>query len=506
MLKGTTKIELTNVKTGEKEVYQHDNMITNAVNDVLTLNPEFFKSLGAPSTTLFPVVPNLIGGILLCEEPLEEDPEKYWVPSDNPLVGYSSSAVNSTADTKRGSMNLTESGKTDDGKGYRFVFDFTTSQANGTISALGLTSSTAGSKGKGSMYQSNNGLIPINYGYTTVSDVKNSATAADYANARVMTNIVAFDAEKNLAFCVYLSAVNTITVRKIELGITSVGLFNSPTVQMYGKPYEETTLKTSTFGSVRGTSVSSALYSTFLYGEDGYIWGFEHSGNADGNSSGNATVNWIKINMEDLTFTEGTWTIAAQILSFGYHTYINAASYSYISNIRNVTRSVIHGGFLYCVNYTKTGIYKIDLSNPSNVVFLKHPSGSVNVEPIYSTSYSYIYCGTVFNVMYDTVYFANGYIENDEIIETTYTQTATNYPYNYCSPMGLANASKPNLRVGPFLFIFYFFANKSSTGTIYIGQNVYILGNYLATINNLEKPVLKTADKTMKITYILREE
>ena len=29
---------------------------------------------------------------------------------------------------------------------------------------------------------------------------------------------------------------------------------------------------------------------------------------------------------------------------------------------------------------------------------------------------------------------------------------------------------------------------------------------YLATINNLETPVTKTADKTMKITYILREE
>jgi hypothetical protein len=29
---------------------------------------------------------------------------------------------------------------------------------------------------------------------------------------------------------------------------------------------------------------------------------------------------------------------------------------------------------------------------------------------------------------------------------------------------------------------------------------------YLATINNLPTPVEKTADKTMKITYILREE
>lgn len=34
----------------------------------------------------------------------------------------------------------------------------------------------------------------------------------------------------------------------------------------------------------------------------------------------------------------------------------------------------------------------------------------------------------------------------------------------------------------------------------------YMLCNYLATINNLDTPVTKTADKTMKITYILQEQ
>ena len=33
-----------------------------------------------------------------------------------------------------------------------------------------------------------------------------------------------------------------------------------------------------------------------------------------------------------------------------------------------------------------------------------------------------------------------------------------------------------------------------------------VLGNYLATINNLTEPVQKTADKTMKVTYIIQEE
>lgn len=34
-LKGTTRIELTNVKTGEKEVIEKDNLVTNAVASIL---------------------------------------------------------------------------------------------------------------------------------------------------------------------------------------------------------------------------------------------------------------------------------------------------------------------------------------------------------------------------------------------------------------------------------------------------------------------------------------
>lgn len=37
-------------------------------------------------------------------------------------------------------------------------------------------------------------------------------------------------------------------------------------------------------------------------------------------------------------------------------------------------------------------------------------------------------------------------------------------------------------------------------------KDVYLYTPYLATINNLDTPVIKTADKTMKITYTITEE
>jgi len=37
-------------------------------------------------------------------------------------------------------------------------------------------------------------------------------------------------------------------------------------------------------------------------------------------------------------------------------------------------------------------------------------------------------------------------------------------------------------------------------------KELYLYTPYLATINNLAEPVIKTADKTMKITYAITEE
>ena len=44
----------------------------------------------------------------------------------------------------------------------------------------------------------------------------------------------------------------------------------------------------------------------------------------------------------------------------------------------------------------------------------------------------------------------------------------------------------------------------SAGSTTYYG--FALMTNYLATINNLAEPVTKTADKTMKVTYIIQEQ
>ena len=155
-LKGTMVMELTDVNSGEVTTITEENMVTNAVNDILGTNPmgvfycEADYSTGTVWTgNLLPICPNMIGGILLFPKALEERADNIYPPSDNLPVAYASNNVNSTANTARGSLNLTESKALDNG--YKFVWEFTPSQGNGTIAAVALTSKQGGENGLGSL-------------------------------------------------------------------------------------------------------------------------------------------------------------------------------------------------------------------------------------------------------------------------------------------------------------------------------------------------------------------
>ena len=69
---------------------------------------------------------------------------------------------------------------------------------------------------------------------------------------------------------------------------------------------------------------------------------------------------------------------------------------------------------------------------------------------------------------------------------------ANNAPWTY--------TGSPLFQYGPYLFSFGGYDAKHTR------QNLFLLTPYLATINNLETSVIKTADKTMKITYTILEE
>lgn len=219
--------------------------------------------------------------------------------------------------------------------------------------------------------------------------------------------------------------------------------------------------------SVFGFKKNVYYYGFFLNGWDGYWYGFCNSPN----SSGNASVKWIKIDRTDFSYTEGTWTLTnVQLPTMGYRD-TNYELY------KTWTRACIRGGYLYTFNYGYTGFYKICLTNPSDVTFI--PAGFTARGNALGGSLA----GNAMELMgdiivgYDFLLFADDTVrQNKGNKKTEDVQTPLFCYKNFCISWA------------------------------YDARYMFLRTPYLGTINNLSSAVVKTADKAMKITYTLTDE
>lgn len=196
MLKGHTKIELTNVFTDKKEVHEHDNIVTVALEKNLNEISKI-KQYSDVNSIMLPISDLGLGGILLFENELTESTDNISIPSDfdNKLVGYASNDAYSGSDIKRGSRNSSESAVIE--KGYKYVWDFSTSQANGQISALSLTHAVCGAVPYG--YNSKQDLSTLGGSHISSIDIgiiRYGAVEYDFNN-RILTAIQ-FESSKRL--------------------------------------------------------------------------------------------------------------------------------------------------------------------------------------------------------------------------------------------------------------------------------------------------------------------
>lgn len=458
---GTLTVELEDQNTGAVETLSETNMVTNAVNHLLGINPlGLFYHTGSKyddemlwNDELLPICPNMMGGILLFGSAVTEDADNIYLSSSNLPVAYASNDVNATANVKRGSMNLTESMALPDG--YKFVWEFTASQGNGTIVAVGITSAQGGANAYGSDVAVDTPLLELRKN-TLELDV-------DMLNMLFRTVEVDFTNGKlySLAY-----ASSTVTISTYRIPVFDVGLnerLDDTTLTL-----EDTTVLTCSTFKFYG---SYTPYGIFLDGGDGYWYGFSNQEN----SSGSATMLWIRIKKSDFTFTEGSWTLSNAALKVvgSFRT-----DSSYPSSQRN---AVIRNGYLYALSYDNKGVYKINLSNSTDVtlVSLGFTSAAKSIGESGSCESRLAKIGDLiigYDFMIDV---------NDNVTETF---AGTRY----------GTLSTPLFQYKEFLLGW-----GGSYGKEY--RYNYLLTPYLATICNLSSAVVKTADKTMKITYTLTE-
>lgn len=455
-LKGKTTIELTDVNTGEVTTVEDENMITNALQYFFNSNPMgTFVQLGNTdrivnyNEAFIPMCPKLLGGILLFPETLKEDKENI-LPNTNVMpMAYAANNANTYEDTKRGSMNLNESMPITNG--YKFVWDFATSQGNGTIAAVALTSCYGGEAIYGSLYDDTSPFLLIK---------REGISGLDsFIRLRYM-DAVELDAENEILYSISYST-DGISIYKLRIPIHSIGLNDDLDGSSY-EILEEKIIVPSTFQFVKYINVHGAFYD----GRDGYWYGFGHRYN----TSGSATVYWIKISKTDYSFKEGKWTLSNTCLE-------DAGMYSLSSPYRD-TQGCVRDGYYYVMSNSRTGVYKIAVDNPTDITLLE-----LGIKSDDQGLGSYSNSGTTMTLI-ENIIIARDFmiLEDDTVVLTKGDEKFT-------------EISTPVFQWRQFLFVWepYY-------------RSIYLLTPFLATINNLSSAVVKTADKTMKITYTLTNE
>jgi len=154
-IKGHTKIELRDINTGEVEVYEHDNVVTDGLQDIcknrgMYWSTEIRRLSSALNNSTISYnriwAQELSGGILLFRDPIPTTAK--YMPPTNQMTANSAWLVSNTANPPElGSYNPLESSFTDDE--ITFVYDWNTAQGNGTISCVCLCDKYAGTTGYG---------------------------------------------------------------------------------------------------------------------------------------------------------------------------------------------------------------------------------------------------------------------------------------------------------------------------------------------------------------------
>ena len=476
-LKGKTTFELTDVNTGEGEVIEDTNMITNGLQDFLATYGYFGcdvlsnDKMGASSLWV-----NALGGLFLFDSRLEENVNNILMPAGVKMVGNGSYNIsNSGAVTELGSYNTSESGLQSDGS-VKFVYDFSTQQANGTIACACLTSKIGGYIGMGNSNEKR--IFNKDYSFTTfISDdkhirssnidgSKNDEQHVLYAsyndNAIYLSNPynIKYDASHADQ---HWSTTKKIQILKVKAGFTSIGIKERLLLNQVSETYDIDIPQD--ILTYMGTRTNLVYINADT---DGNVFVVFNTGGATLN---NGSFCWImKIDRER-----------------------NVTHYKFTNNVGstiyfNRSIMVFNGEYLFVYTYNSPyKLYGIKYSDSTQII---------GDSRTYNSKY------TLFNIDKNLIgMFGNAYNSSNNYAPLVYD--VVNNELRYCNGRG----GYGNELYIPFIdkkgvYIYVYCYNSSNSANYF---KILKEPRYLATINNLREPVVKTASKTMKVTYTITE-
>lgn len=506
-IKGHTRIELKDVNTGEVQVVEDDNMVTNA----LTYLTRILVRMNLPMDRIMPIATNALGGIMLFDGEIKEDPDNIYFPGPEAhLVAYGDRGTD-TSNNHKGSFNSAESGPTD--TGYVSVWDFGTSQANGTIRSVALTNVEAGQdpcvwQTKHERSVERNGFNDQDNSWYPIAYLDDYVYMEKWpANNRYKIAKVYIPVEKQ-GVAEYASRDDGRLT-----GETVVDVEHDPFVD---KRWYYGNYQTTGYEGLKRGDYTNVYPQFFKDGHDGKFYSVMFTDNL---------MYMFTVNYADRKFAETKTQVVefdknisflSNISESGWHSTDSNDCYtkpwyrdSYTSDRYTLTWTVANG-FFYVLKSDKRSVYCININNTADIreyiVFAKDSRDYIDyIYPvagrngvIYMACVRYNDDGSNYrqvNLLYqDGIMFMQN-VSTKELTNFYFrNENSTQYKYD------AANAR------GNKLECWSGYNDFSNFGFKYSDVGLYYDINYLGTINNLPSAITKNSSQTMKIIYTLTDQ
>ena len=466
-LKGTVEIKLHNPTTGKTEIHRGENMVTNAVRDILTSN-----WCGCMNyTNVFPLWSKMYGGVLCFNSGLNLDSpsasaakDDYFIPdtSTHTLTAHAGqTAFTSQADDLTRGAPSDANVSINDGV-VTMAWEWGLSAGNGTIASLALTHSDVGDAGTGAGSNAFNALVPFIPSTTeTIMDWPTNEGGGGCWSDNY--NVPAFIYD-NYGYYFYATAnTKKLNIVRFPISYTKSGL-----VYQQKKDINFAVTKTVTLGI--GINFNNQRAPFYWFDEDNVkLWIFY-------NTSLTNKVYCEEINLSD-------WN---SITSTNHDMTLNGINVGIYQNYVPFPITV-YNGYVYFTNMNSgNNVWKVQLSNPANITAL-------------------------------TMVGTNKYKWNSCFIPTSTGKilAATNYVINNGTVYQCNSSSTGTGQEGSSGYYYLTAVEESRKGLVRFGVlwqynraqpfRTDISKFYLGTKYNLDSPVQKTASQSMIITYTLTE-
>lgn len=450
-IKGRTIIELTDVRTGKVRKYEDDNAFMDTNIEQKFRNFGIFKTSVLENFTSTPLWQKLCGGLLLLDSVVDSNANFVALGQKMTGRGYYGSSNNGSP-VNLGSWNATESAVSSNA--VQMVYDFTTSQGNGDIKAVCLTSDYCGRIGLGNQDDDYNTALRVspndwqgfNTNYTLTNIDNGFGFDGDFVYCNPVLDGTSLTIDKRYANAKKVDLIHTLTgaytAETISVTLpsamthtTNLRLRQVSATKLILIGYTSATTNAFSVAiiDISGTPSATVTEITGMdkAGETDPDWSYNFADCIGVDGSGNPLIAIPTYAFKPIAFVVNTGTGTKQAFKFNesYSTW-TGQSYRY----QNTVCAMGNGFFMATINSDSTPV-------PGFICDMSANSGSGSIHPCEGIAAR---CKSL-----------NGLnLWNDE---------------------------------------------KNNQSIIKLCQNPF----YLATINNLATPVTKTSAQTMKVTYVI---